>query len=77
MLIALDHWQANDIIRGIVFTIYSLYWILCIVLIKYQHGIDVFEFDKDEPKTEVKAKSKFQEKLEKIAKERGYESNKE
>lgn len=76
MLIALDHWGASDVTRGIFYALFAIIWILTIVDICVSTTVDIFEIDKDDPNdfpfTEAKGKSKFQEKLEKLAKERGY-----
>lgn len=74
LFIALDHWNASDLIRGIFYTLYGMIWIIALISVGLEKSVDLFDFDKDEPQTEGKAKSKFQEKLEKMAKERGYKS---
>lgn len=71
LFIALDHWNASDLVRGIFYTLFAVVWILSIIGIYVGEEVDLFEFEKDEPRTEAKAKSKFQERLEKLAKERG------
>lgn len=77
LLIALDHWNAPDLVRGISYAIFGLLWGACISSWATQKEVDPFEFKDEDPLgTEKAAKSKFQQKLDEMAKERGYKTEK-
>ena len=70
-LIALDHWGANDIIRGVSYCLIVILWIGQIILMATEDEIDIFNPKKYDPELPYKEKSRFQRKLEKLAEEKG------
>ena len=83
ILISLDHWNAPDVVRGVLYTLMAIGWFFVLKTRFEQEEVDLFDFENEiddqiqEPTTSnVKAKSKFQMRLEKIAKDRGIDLTK-
>lgn len=45
VLLALDHWQASDVTRGIFYAILVILWIAAIVLLFKEDQTDIFKED--------------------------------
>lgn len=46
MLLALDHWHASDVTRGVFYTIFVILWITAIVLLIKEKQVNIFEEEK-------------------------------
>jgi hypothetical protein len=42
-LIALDHWNADGVLRGILYTVLGLYWVVFFYALSYEKPVDIFE----------------------------------
>lgn len=43
VLLALDHWQASDVVRGVFYAILALLWIAAIIMIIKEDQVDLFK----------------------------------